>query len=112
AFGGRAWTLDERTGQLYMHNFLPQQPDLDWWNPEVRDAFDEILRFWFDRGVAGFRIDVANALVKDRELRDNPEATGDDPWSLRRGQRRLYNANRPEVHDVYRRWRALAEEYD
>src|SRR5438093_1016594 len=66
AFGGPAWTLDETTGQYYLHNFLPEQPDLDWWNKGVREAFEEIQRFWFDRGVAGFRIDVANALVKDR----------------------------------------------
>ena len=68
-FGGPAWTLDARTGQYYLHNFLPEQPDLNWWNPEVRDAFDDIYRFWFDRGVAGFRIDVAHGIVKDRELR-------------------------------------------
>ena len=71
-FGGPAWTFDEPTGQYYLHNFLPAQPDLNWWNEEVRDEFDDILRFWFDRGVAGFRIDVANGLIKDRELRDNP----------------------------------------
>src|SRR4051794_21791374 len=70
-FDGSAWTLDERTGQYYLHNFLPQQPDLNWWSDDVRDEFDRILRFWFDRGIAGFRIDVAHALVKDRELRDN-----------------------------------------
>jgi alpha-glucosidase len=100
-FGGPAWTLDERTGQYYLHNFLPSQPDLNWWNEEVREAFDGILRFWFDRGVAGFRIDVAHGLVHDRELRDNPP---DDPWK--------YNLNRPEVHDVYRRWRRIADEYE
>ena len=60
SFGGPAWTLDEATGQYYLHNFLPEQPDLNWWNDEVRDAFDDILRFWFDRGVAGFRIDVCH----------------------------------------------------
>jgi alpha-glucosidase len=65
-FGGPAWTFDEASGQYYLHNFLPQQPDLDWWNDEVRAAFDEIMRFWFERGVDGFRIDVAHALVKDK----------------------------------------------
>jgi alpha-glucosidase len=68
-FGGPAWTFDSAGGQFFLHNFLPQQPDLDWWNPEVRDAFDEILRFWLDRGAAGFRIDVAHGVVKDPELR-------------------------------------------
>jgi alpha-glucosidase len=108
-FGGPAWTLDERTGQHYLHNFLPGQPDLNWWNPEVRDAFDRILRFWFDRGIYGFRIDVAHGLVNDRLLRDDPpsEDGGDS-----RGLRPVYSMNRPEVHDVYRRWRRIAEEYD
>ena len=111
-FGGPAWSFDQRTGQSYLHNFLPEQPDLNWWSPEVRDAFDDIYRFWFDRGVAGFRIDVAHGIVKDRELRDNPPATADDPPSVQRfGQRPVYNTERPEVHDVLRRWRALAETY-
>ncbi len=112
-FGGPAWTLDTRTGQYYLHNFLPEQPDLNWWNPAVRDAFDDIYRFWFDRGVAGFRIDVAHGIVKDRELRDNPVATAADPPDVRaHGQRSVYNVERPEVHDVLRRWRALANTYD
>jgi alpha-glucosidase len=113
AFGGPAWTLDTRTGQYYLHNFLAEQPDLNWWNPAVRDAFDDIYRFWFDRGVAGFRIDVAHGIVKDRQLRDNPVATKDDPpWVRAHGQRSVYNVERPEVHDVLRRWRALANTYD
>jgi len=90
AFGGPAWTLDANTGQYYLHNFLPEQPDLNWWNPAVRDAFDKIYRFWFDRGVAGFRIDVAQGIVKDRELRDNPPATADDaPQVQLYGQRAI-----------------------
>ncbi len=112
AFGGPAWTLDASTGQYYLHNFLPEQPDLNWWNPAVRDAFDKIYRFWFDRGVAGFRIDVAQGIVKDRELRDNPPATADDaPQVQLYGQRAIYNMERPEVHDVLRRWRSLANGY-
>ena len=71
-FGGSAWTKDERTGRHYLHQFAPTQPDLDWWNDAVRDEFDDILRFWFARGVAGFRIDVCHGIVKDRELRDDP----------------------------------------
>ena len=82
SFGGPAWTLDEPTGQYYLHNHLREQPDLNWWNEEVRDEFDDILRFWFDRGVAGFRIDVCNMIVKDAELRDNPPATDDDPLDV------------------------------
>ena len=111
-FGGPAWTLDAHTGQYYLHNFLAEQPDLNWWNPQVRDAFDDIYRFWFDRGVAGFRIDVAHAIVKDRELRDNPVATAADPPHVRAfGQRAIYNMERPEVHAVLRRWRTLANSY-
>jgi alpha-glucosidase len=71
------------------------------------------MRFWFDRGIAGFRIDVCHMIVKDAELRDNPPATSDDHWIVRVfGQRLIYNANRPEVHDVMRRWRVLADSYD
>ena len=74
----------------------------------MRDAFDDILRFWMDRGIAGFRIDVAHGIVKDRELRDNPPATDDDTEHHRwLGQRLEYSMNRDEVHDVFRRWRAV-----
>ena len=112
-FGGEAWTYDEQTGQYYHHLFLPEQPDLNWMQPEVRDAFDEILRFWFDRGVAGFRIDVCHSIIKDRDLRDNPPATKDDHWWVQMsGLRSVYNSSRPEVHDVLRRWRVLADGYD
>ena len=108
-----AWTFDEASGQYYLNQFLPSQPDLNWWNEEVRDAFDAILRFWFDRGIAGFRIDVCHSVIKDRELRDNPPATADDHWYVQMmGQRSVYNACRPEVHDVLRRWREIAESYD
>ncbi|MCU1458152.1 MAG: glycosidase [Actinomycetia bacterium] len=113
SFIGPAWRLDELTGQYYMSNFLRQQADLNWWNQEVRDEFERILRFWFDRGVAGFRIDVAHMLIKDRELRDNPPATEDDQLVEQlRGQRQQYNSNRPEVHEIYRRWREIADSYD
>ena len=71
-FGGSAWTLHEPTGQYYLNQFLPTQPDLNWWSEELREAIDDVLAFWFDRGVAGFRIDVCHAIVKDRELRDDP----------------------------------------
>ena len=109
-FGGPAWELDERTGQYYLHSFLVEQPDLDWWNEDVRREFEDIMRFWFDRGIAGFRIDVANGLIKDRGLRDNEAATADDPEEVRRrGQRFVHNMNQPEVHEIYRDWRAIAE---
>ena len=112
-FAGDAWELDPTTGQHYLHNFLVEQADLNWWNPEVREEFERILAFWFDRGVAGFRIDVAHMLVKDAELRDNPAATEDANWlDQLRGQVQRYNTNQPEVHALYRRWRELAASYE
>ncbi|MGZ8716572.1 MAG: alpha-amylase family glycosyl hydrolase [Gaiellaceae bacterium] len=112
-FGGPAWMFDEQSGRYYLHNFLAKQPDLDWWNEDVRHAFDEILRFWFERGVAGFRIDVAHALVKDPQLRDNPPARPtDSPAWQRAGQWPKYSMGLPEAVDVHRRWRGVAEEYD
>jgi alpha-glucosidase len=112
-FGGNAWELDSATSQYYLHNFLDSQADLNWWNEDVRDAMDDVLRFWFERGVAGFRIDVAHAIIKDRKLRDNLPATEDDPPLVRRmGQRHTYSMDQPEVHDVIRRWRNVAESYD
>jgi alpha-glucosidase len=109
-FGGSAWSRDEASGQYYLSNFLPSQPDLNWWNEEVREAFDDVLRFWYERGIAGFRIDVCHAIVKDRELRDDPAATPDDHPKVReRGTRQVFSMNRPEVHDVLKRWRALSD---
>ena len=110
-FGGPAWTLDGPSGQYYLHNFLPSQPDLNWWNEDVRVAFDDVLRFWYDRGVAGFRIDVCHAIVKDRELRDDPAVTpADHPEIQKRGGvKQVFSMNRPEVHDVLRRWRIVSD---
>lgn len=71
--GRPAWTFDPATGQSYLHSFLPEQPDLDWSNPEVRRAMHDVLRFWLDRGVDGFRVDVAHCLGKDPSLPDDPE---------------------------------------
>ena len=111
-FGGPAWTCDARTGQYFLHSFLARQPDLNWWNADVRAAFDGILRFWLDRGVDGFRIDVAAGMVKDRDLRDNPPARRRDHAVVRAlGQRQRFNMDRPEVHDVLRRWRRIADGY-
>ena len=110
AFGGDAWTFDEASGQWYLHNFLPSQPDLNWWKEEVRAEFDAILRFWLDRGVAGFRIDVAHSMIKDRELRDDPVAGPDDhPEVVARGIKQVYSMNRPEGHEVIKRWRAVSD---
>src|SRR5262249_18237183 len=78
----------------------------------VHGEFRQILRFWFDRGVAGFRIDVAHGLYKDALLRDNPPAVGNGPLGGRFGQSPVYNENRPEVHEVYRDWRSIADSYN
>lgn len=72
ATGQPAWALDKASGQYYLHSFLPSMPDLNWWEPAVHQEFRDIVRFWFTRGVAGFRIDAAHGLYHDAELRDDP----------------------------------------
>ena len=100
AFGGPAWSLDEQTGRWYLHSFYPEQPDLDWRNPEVVEAFQDVVRFWLGRGVDGFRLDAIDKLIKDDELRDDPPATGTFPLPLREDAaalERVYSGNRPEA---------------
>ena len=80
AFGGPAWTRDAETDRWYLHSFYPEQPDLDWRRADVREAMAEVIRFWLDRGVDGFRVDAVDRLAKDPELRDDPPALG--PWPL------------------------------
>jgi len=75
AFGGPAWTYDESRGRWYLHSFYPEQPDLDWRNPEAVAAMQDVIRLWLDRGAGGYRIDAINQLMKDPELRDDPPAT-------------------------------------
>jgi alpha-glucosidase len=101
AFGGEsAWLLTPETGQMYLHSFLPEQADLNWWNAAVRDEFDDVMRFWLDRGVAGFRLDVANAVVKDRALRDVAPDSDDNVL-----------VDTDETLDVLRRWRRVVDDY-
>jgi alpha-glucosidase len=115
-FGGPAWTLDEASGQYYLHLFLPEQPDLNWANPAVVDAFEDILRFWLDRGIDGFRIDVAQALAKDPQLRSNPQLSPWDPESTRGEQwdafDHIHDVLQPAAHEIYRRWNSVVEPYD
>ena len=103
-FGGPAWTRtknpDGTPGEWYLHLFAPQQPDFNWANPEVRREFEDILRFWFDRGVDGVRIDSAAVLVKDGTLSD---VDGADPG--------LPYTDRDGIHEIYRSWRAVADSY-
>jgi alpha-glucosidase len=114
-FGGPAWTR-LRDGEWYLHLFAPEQPDLDWTNPEVHAEFEQTLRFWFDRGVDGFRIDVAHGLAKAAGLPDLglPRDADDGPGLLgtvraREGEHPFWD--RDEVHEVYRAWRTVADSY-
>jgi alpha-glucosidase len=120
---GRAWTFDEPTGQWYLHSFTPEQPDLNWWNPEVREAMDDVMRFWLDRGVDGFRVDVAHKMARDPELLDNPLVELDSE-DLRGSQEsrdsrraKLKSVPRrdedwPEVHEILRRFRRTLDAYE
>jgi len=115
-FGGPAWTFEPNSGQYYCHTFLSEQPDLEWRNPAVADEFEEILRFWLDRGASGFRIDVAHGCSKDLELRDNPQIRPiDDTMSPRAvfdSYDHLHDLDQDENVDIYRRWNQIAAEYD
>ncbi|MFB9312676.1 glycoside hydrolase family 13 protein [Nocardioides plantarum] len=119
-FGGPAWTRvidDGRPGQWYLHLFDSSQPDLDWRNPEIGDMFESVLRFWLDRGVDGFRVDVAHGLLKVESLPDQqqvlpPPGPDSPPASMvERTQDDEPMWDQPEVHDVYRRWHRVLAEY-
>ncbi|HEY8507430.1 MAG TPA: alpha-amylase family glycosyl hydrolase [Steroidobacteraceae bacterium] len=112
-FGGSVWELDELTGQYYYHAFLKEQPDLNWRNPAVRRAMHDVLRFWLDRGVDGFRVDVLWHLIKDDQFRDNPPNPDYQPGRPDyESLIPLYTADRPEVHDIIAELRAVVDEYD
>jgi alpha-glucosidase len=110
AFGGSAWSKDERSGQWYLHLFAPEQPDLNWWNPAVPKEFERILKFWLDRGADGYRIDVASALFKRKDLADRPMIT-DSLTGMPRPDLKFMIIDQPEVHDVYRAWRRILNTY-
>jgi alpha-glucosidase len=111
-FGGSAWEKDEATGQYYYHSFLKEQPDLNWRNPSVRKAMYDVLRFWLEHGVDGFRVDVMWLMIKDDQYRDNPPNPGYMPGDSD-GHRFLttYNSNQPEVHEVVAEMRAVVDAY-
>jgi alpha-glucosidase len=111
-FGGPAWTLDETTGQYYLHQFVKQQPELNYRNPAVLQAMLGEMRFWLDRGVDGFRVDVIWLMIKDAELRDEPLDPNWDGVNPHASLRHIYSQGQPEVHDLIRRMRALLDEYD
>ena len=117
-FGGPAWALDERTGQYYLHLFDESMPDVNWREPAARRAMLDVIRFWLDRGVDGFRIDVAHLIMKDPQLRDNPpnphagrgdfhKALGDYDTQLH-----VYDKAHPDVHGVYRELREMVDGHD
>ncbi|MGB8579609.1 MAG: alpha-glucosidase [Candidatus Sulfotelmatobacter sp.] len=111
-FGGSAWQFDPTTNQYYYHYFYPQQPDLNWRNPAVKDAMFDVTRFWYKRGVSGFRLDAVDTLFEDPNLKDNPikkpgENAFGDPFEVNK-----YNTKLPEVHDILRGLRQVADQYD
>ncbi|MBV8912040.1 MAG: DUF3459 domain-containing protein [Acetobacteraceae bacterium] len=111
-FGGPAWTWDGVRGQYYYHSFLPEQPDLNWRNPEVRRAMYDVLRFWLRRGVDGFRVDVIWMLIKDDQFRDNPPNPDWRPGQSSHDELLpLYTADRPEVHAIVAEMRAVLDEF-
>jgi len=111
-FGGLAWEWDDVTNQYYYHSFLKEQPDLNWRNPAVRAAMYDALRFWLDRGVDGFRVDVMWLIIKDDQYRDNPPNPDFNPaQSSGNSLLPVYNSNRPEVHEVVAEMRAVIDRY-
>ncbi len=108
-FGGPAWTWDETTQQYYYHHFLPEQPDVNWNNKKLRQAMYDQMKFWLDKGVDGFRLDVINHVFKDVKLRSNPYVMGRRPYDM---QRHLYDKDLPKNMEVVREMRKLVDSYD
>jgi alpha-glucosidase len=109
-FGVPAWTFDKKTGQYYYHYFYPEQPDLNWRNPAVKEAMLDVTRFWYKRGVAGFRLDAVDTLFEDPNFTDNPPSPGKDKFG-RPNFARIHNTKLPEVHDALRDLRKVADEH-
>lgn len=111
-FGGPAWTFDKTTGQFYLHQFVTQQPELNYRNPAVMRAMLENMRFWLDKGVDGFRVDVIWLMIKDALFRDNPVDPNWDGVTPKMRLKEKYTGNMPEVHGLIRQMRALLDQYD
>ncbi len=112
-FGGPAWEWDEATGQYYYHAFLKEQPDLNWRHPEVQAAMLDVMRFWLDKGVDGFRVDVMWHMIKDEQFRNNP--VNPDYHSYMATYEQLlpvYSTDQPEVHDIVQKMRRVLDGYD
>jgi len=110
SFGGPAWSPEPNGPQWYLHLFAPEQPDLNWWHPAVAAEFERILKFWLDRGADGFRIDVAAALFKRKDLADRP-LIADRITGAARFDSAFGIIDQPQLHEVYRRWRQIANAY-
>ena len=115
-FGGPMWSFHEETGQWYRHTFLSSQPDLNWRNPQVIEAMMDVVRFWMDRGVDGFRVDAAHHMMKDPRERDNPPAPPghETPWKDMGDYDRylhLYDIGHPDTHAIHRRFREVVDSY-
>jgi alpha-glucosidase len=112
AFGGSAWEWDETTEQFYLHSFLKEQPDLNWRNPEVRQGMYDAMRFWLDRGIDGFRMDVLWLLIKDEFFRNNPPNPNYQPW-MHDNEKTIpvFSADQPETHVIVREMRCLLDTY-
>jgi alpha-glucosidase len=110
-FGGSAWKFDATTNQYYYHIFYPEQPDLNWRNPKVKEAMFDVTRWWYKRGVSGFRLDAVDTMFEDPDLKDNPDkleknAFGDPV------EERKYNTKLPEIHEALRGLRKVTDEYN
>src|SRR6266567_1153353 len=112
SFGGSAWEWDASTCQYYYHAYLKEQPDVNWRNPDLEAAMYDVLRFWLDRGVDGFRIDALRQIVKDTQLRDNPPnpdwTPADAPYH---SLLPVYSTDQPEVMDIVHHFRAITDQY-
>jgi alpha-glucosidase len=112
-FGGPAWEWDEATGQYYYHAFLKEQPDLNWRNAEVQKAMLDVMRFWLDKGVDGFRVDVMWHMIKDEQFRDNPLNPGyQEHMATYEKLLPVYSTDQPEVHDIVHKMRKVMDSYD
>ena len=107
-FGGRAWTYVPERDQYYYHMFVPEQPDVNWRNPDVRGAMLDVVRFWLDRGVDGFRLDVFNMYFKDEQLRNNPFKAGLRAFDR---QQHIYDCDQPEMIPLLQELRGILDSY-
>jgi alpha-glucosidase len=111
-FGGSTWKYDPATSQWYYHYFYPPQPNLNWRNPEVEKNMFDVTRWWYKRGVAGFRLDAVDVMFVDSQFRDNPVVDDEKNAFGDPVEREIYDKNQPELHGVLQRLRKVADEYN